>query len=155
MHYYRSRLKARGMQQKGVILGDSLVVSNVDDLLHATFKVSNPADRERLGGMMQRAFSAMGVNKAAEFYFQNGFDQGRLGSFQVVPCEKYEPNRTLLLLCSLHLSVDDYAPGTRRLLFHFKGGSYTFDRNIYAAHRDSVARYLDGKAQSMIRAAFI
>lgn len=110
MHYYRSRLKARGMQQKGVILGDSLVVSNVDDLLHATFKVSNPADRERLGGMMQRAFSAMGVNKAAEFYFQNGFDQGRLGSFQVVPCEKYEPNRTLLLLCSLHLSVDDYAP---------------------------------------------
>ncbi|MGN2438676.1 hypothetical protein ALQ08_03860 [Pseudomonas syringae pv. delphinii] len=155
MHYYRSRLKARGMQQKGVILGDSLVVSNVDDLLQATFKVSNSADRERLGGMMQRAFSAMGVNKAAEFYFQNGFDQGRLGSFQVVPCEKYEPNRTLLLLCSLHLSVDDYAPDTRRLLFHFKGGSYTFDRNIYAAHRDSVARYLDGKAQSMIRAASI
>ncbi|WP_024420037.1 hypothetical protein, partial [Pseudomonas avellanae] len=83
MHYYRSRLKARGMQQKGVILGDSLVVSNVDDLLQATFKVSNSADRERLGGMMQRAFSAMGVNKAAEFYFQNGFDQGRLGSVPV------------------------------------------------------------------------
>ncbi|AVB22197.1 MULTISPECIES: hypothetical protein [Pseudomonas syringae group] len=155
MHYYRSRLKARGMQQKGVILGDSLVVSNVDDLLQATFKVSNPADRKRLGSMVQRAFSAMGVSQAAEFYFQNGFDQGRLGSFQVVPCEKYEPNRTLLLLCSLHLSVDDHAPGTRRLLFHFKGGSYTFDRNIYAAHRDNVARYLDGKARSMVRAASI
>ncbi|KPC35516.1 Uncharacterized protein ABJ99_3926 [Pseudomonas syringae pv. cilantro] len=155
MHYYRSRLKARGIQQKGVVMGDSLVVSNVDDLLQATFRVSNPKDRQRLGGMVQRAVKAMGVNQAAESYFQNGFDQGRLGSFQVVPCEKYEPNRTLLLLCSLHLSVDDHAPGTRRLLFHFKGGSYTFDRNIYAAHRDSVARYLDGKAHSMVRSVFI
>lgn len=155
MHYYRSRLKARGIQQKGVILGDSLVVSNVDDLLQATFKISNPADSKRLGGMVQRAFSAMGVNQAAESYFQDGFYQGRMGSFQVVPCEKYEPNRTLLLLCSLHLGVDDHAPETRRLLFHFKGGSYTFDRTIYAAHRDNVARYLDGKAQSMVRSASI
>ncbi|MFA0996269.1 MULTISPECIES: hypothetical protein [Pseudomonas syringae group] len=155
IHYYRSRLKARGIQQKGVILGDSLVLSSVDDLLQATFKVSNSADRERLGGMVQRAVSAMGVNQAAQIYFQNGLDQGLLGSFQVVPCEKYEPDRTLLLLCSLHLSVDNHAVGSRRLLFHFKGGSYTFDRTVYAAHRNDVARYLDGKAQSMVRSASI
>lgn len=42
MHYYRSRLKTRGIQQKGLVLGDSLVVSSVDDLLEATFKVSHP-----------------------------------------------------------------------------------------------------------------
>ncbi|SDW93939.1 hypothetical protein SAMN05444064_10942 [Pseudomonas syringae] len=155
MHYYRNRLKARGLKQEGVILGDSFIVSSVDDLLQATFKLSNPADRKRLGGLVQRAFGAMGVSQAAESYFQNGLGQGRLGGFQVVPCEKYEQNRTLLLLCSLHLSVDDHAPGTRRLLFHFKGGSYTFDRDIYEAFRSDVARYLDGKAQSMVRSASI
>ncbi|AKF49666.1 MULTISPECIES: hypothetical protein [Pseudomonas] len=155
MYYYRSRLKARGIQQKGVVLGDSLVVSSVDDLLQATFKVSHPADRKRLGDMVQRAVAAMGVGQAAESYFQRGFDQGRLGSFQIVPCEKYEPGRMLLLLCSLHLSVDDHAPGRRRLLFHFKGGSYIFDSKVYAAHRDAVMRYLDGRAQGMVRAASI
>ncbi|KPB36428.1 hypothetical protein ALP12_04419 [Pseudomonas savastanoi pv. phaseolicola] len=155
MHYYRSRLKTRGIQQKGVVLGDSLVVSNVDDLLQATFKVSSPADRKRLGGMVQRAVAALGVNQAAESYFKNGFEQGRLGSFQVVPCEKYEPDRVLLLLCSLHLGVDEHAAGSRRLLFHFKGGSYTFDRKIYAAHRNDVTRYLDGRAQGLVRAARI
>ncbi|RMP79401.1 hypothetical protein [Pseudomonas syringae] len=155
MHYYRSRLKTRGIQQKGVVLGDSLVVSNVDDLLQATFKVSNPADRKRLGDMVQRAVAALGVNQAAESYFKNGFEQGRLGSFQVVPCEKYEPDRVLLLLCSLHLSVDEHAAGSRRLLFHFKGGSYIFDRKIYAAYRNGVTRYLDGRAQGLVRAARI
>ncbi|MCF5466293.1 hypothetical protein [Pseudomonas syringae] len=155
MHYYRSRLKARGIQQKGVILGNSLVLSSVDDLLQATFKVSNSADRKRLGSMVQRAVTAMGVNQAVESYFKNGFDQGRLGSFQVVPCEQYEPNRILLLLCSMHLSVDDYAASGRRLLFHFKGGSYSFDSTIYAAYRNDVARYLDGKAQSLVRSASI
>ncbi|MEX5570267.1 hypothetical protein Q1J55_20885 [Pseudomonas syringae] len=155
MHYYRSRLKARGIQQKGVVLGDSLVVSSVDDLLQATFNVSHPADRKRLGGMVQRAVAAMGVGQAAESYFQSGFDQGRLGSFQIVPCEKYEPGRMLLLLCSLHLSIDDHAPGRRRLLFHFKGGSYIFDSKVYAAHRDEVMRYLDGRAQELVRAASI
>ncbi|RMR10675.1 hypothetical protein ALP17_00331 [Pseudomonas savastanoi] len=155
MHYYRSRLKARGIQQRGLVLGDSLVVSNVDDLLQATFNVSNPADRERVGSLVQRAVKAMGVNQAAESYFQNGFDQGRLGSFQVVPCEKYEHDRILLLLCSLHLSVDERAAGSRRLLFHFKGGSYTFDSKRYATHRDDVMRYLDGRAQGLVRAALI
>ena len=155
MHYYRSRLKARGIQQKGVVLGDSLVVSSVDDLLQATFKVSHPADRKRLGGLVQRAVAAMGVGQAAESYFQSGFDQGRLGSFQIVPCEKYEPGRMLLLLCSLHLSIDDHAPGRLRLLFHFKGGSYIFDSKVYAAHRDEVMRYLDGRAQELVRAASI
>ncbi|RMN97883.1 hypothetical protein ALQ50_02619 [Pseudomonas coronafaciens pv. coronafaciens] len=155
MHYYRSRLRTRGLQQKGVVLGDSLIVSNVDDLVQATFKVSNPADRKRLSSMVQRAFTAMGVNQAAASYFQDGFDQGRLGSFQVVPCEKYEPGRILLLLCSLHLSIDERSAGRRRLLFHFKGGSYTFDTKIYAEHRNDVARYLDGRAKSLIRAASI
>ncbi|MCF5164884.1 hypothetical protein GIW45_12585 [Pseudomonas congelans] len=155
MHYYRSRLETRGIQQKGVVLGDSLVVSSVDDLLQATFKVSHPADRKLLGGLVQRAVAAMGVNQAAEAYFQNGFDEGRLGSFQVVPCENYEPGRMLLLLCSLHLSVDDHAPGTRRLLFHFKGGSYIFDSTTYATHRDEVIRYLDGRAQGLVRSASI
>ncbi|PBP93845.1 hypothetical protein DB356_22580 [Pseudomonas congelans] len=155
MHYYRSRLETRGIQQKGVVLGDSLVVSSVDDLLQATFKVSHPADRKLLGGLVQRAVAAMGVNQAAEAYFQSGFDEGRLGSFQVVPCENYEPGRMLLLLCSLHLSVDDHAPGTRRLLFHFKGGSYIFDSTTYATHRDEVMRYLDGRAQGLVRSASI
>ncbi|OBS32680.1 hypothetical protein [Pseudomonas syringae] len=155
MHYYRSRLKTRGIQQKGLVLGDSLVVSSVDDLLEATFKVSHPADRKRLSDMVQRAVAAVGVNQAAESYFQNGLDQGRLGSFQVVPCEKYESGRMLLLLCSLHLSVDDHAPGRRRLLFHFKGGSYIFDSKVYTAHRDEVMRYLDGRAQELVRAASI
>ncbi|PBQ19733.1 hypothetical protein CCL08_08590 [Pseudomonas congelans] len=155
MHYYRSRLETRGIQQKGVVLGDSLVVSSVDDLLQATFKVSHPADRKLLGGLVQRAVAAMGVNQAAEAYFQSGFDEGRLGSFQVVPCENYEPGRMLLLLCSLHLSVDDHAPGTRRLLFHFKGGSYIFDSTTYVTHRDEVMRYLDGRAQGLVRSASI
>ncbi|MFH7422685.1 hypothetical protein RA276_29205, partial [Pseudomonas syringae pv. tagetis] len=88
--------------------------------------------------LVQRAVKAMGVNQAAETYYQNGFDKGRLGSFQLVPCEKYEPDRILLLICSLHLSVDERAAGSRRLLFHFNGGSYTFDSNGYAAHRDDV-----------------
>lgn len=138
-----------------MVLGDSLVVSSVDDLLQATFKVSHPADRKLLGGLVQRAVAAMGVNQAAEAYFQSGFDEGRLGSFQVVPCENYEPGRMLLLLCSLHLSVDDHAPGTRRLLFHFKGGSYIFDSTTYATHRDEVMRYLDGRAQGLVRSASI
>lgn len=72
-----------------------------------------------------------------------------------MPCEKYEPDRVLLLLCSLHLSVDEHAAGSRRLLFHFKGGSYIFDRKIYAAYRNGVTRYLDGRAQGLVRAARI
>ncbi|OUM05602.1 hypothetical protein BW686_19785 [Pseudomonas syringae] len=155
MHYYRNRLKARGVQEKGVVLGDSLVVSNVEDLMQATFNITSGPGRERLGAMVQRGFQAMAVHQAAESYFKHGFDQGRLGSFQIVPCEKYDATRTLMLLCSLHLSVDEYSGGGRRLLFHFKGGIYTFDSRAYERHREDVTRYLGGKAQSLIRSACI
>ncbi|CAM3219934.1 hypothetical protein BZK31_16085 [Pseudomonas floridensis] len=151
MHYYRHRLGMRGLQQEGLVVGDSRVLSSTEDLFEATFKVTGSASRERLGGMVQRAFSALGIEQAAEAYFQHGVDQGRLGSFQIVPCERLDDKRVSMLLCSLRLSVDEHSGGARRLLFFFKGGSYAFDTQAYAAHRDDVKRYLGGKARNLIR----
>ncbi|MCD5994344.1 hypothetical protein KDX38_12050 [Pseudomonas sp. CDFA 602] len=152
MHYYRNRLGARGLQTAGLVLGDSLVVSSVQDLMTAAFRVSGLPGHDDLAEMVKRSFAAMGIFQAAEAYFLGGFDQGHLGSFQVVPCKRHGPDEILILLCSLHVSTDTYSAGTRRLLFHFKGGSYVFSRKIYQAHRDEVVRYLGGRAQGLIRA---
>ncbi|MCF5707934.1 hypothetical protein GIV19_11585 [Pseudomonas syringae] len=151
MHYYRRRLSSRGLCQTGLVVGDSMVVSSIDDLLEASFKIAGSTGRQPLGGMVQRAFGALGIREAVESYFQHGIDQGRLGSFQIVPCEHYDSNRVLMVLCSLRLTVDERSAGGRRLLFFFKGGSYLFDLHAYGACRDDVKRYLNGKAQSLIR----
>jgi len=152
IHYYRKRLAAHGLQEAGLVLGDSLVVSSAQDLKAATFRVSGQDD---LAEMVGRSFTAMGAYQAAEAFFQRGFDQGRLGSFQVAPCKQQGSDAIQLLLCSMHLSADRYSAGTPRLLFHFKGGTYLFSNKTYQAHRETVARYLDGKAQGLIRSVTV
>lgn len=150
MHYYRNRLRARGLRQKSVILDDSLVISSTEDLMQATFRITGTAHHEQLGELVRRSYDAMGVYQAAQAYFESGFDQGRLGSFQIVPCARSEPDQCTLLLCGLHLNVDEYSAGGRRLLFYFKGGSYTFDGHLYAPYRDDVKRYLKNKANAFV-----
>ena len=151
MHYYRSRLQSRGLARKSLILDDSLVVSSTEDLIRATFRITGTAGHEQLGALVRRSFDAMGVYRAAHAYFQHGFDQGQFGSFQIVPCARSAPGQSLMLLCGLHLSVDGYSAGGRRLLFYFKGGGYTFDSKVYAPHREDVARYLKSKTNAFIQ----
>lgn len=151
MHYYRSRLAARGLKRKSLVLDDSLLVSSTEDLREATFRITGTAGRDQLGELVQRSFAAMGVFDAAQAYFSRGVDQVRLGSFQIVPCVKSAANETLLLLCGLHLNADEFSAGGRRLLFYFKGGSYVFNSTVYAAYREDVRRYLKTKAGAFIQ----
>ncbi|QHF01591.1 MULTISPECIES: hypothetical protein [Pseudomonas syringae group] len=151
MHYYRNRLKSRGVQERSLVTSDSLLLSSVADLRDATFAIKGVTDHQRLGDLVRRSFDAMGVYQAASAYFERGLDNGRLGSFQIVPCAKSESGQILMLLCGLHLVTDAYSAGSRRLLFFFKGGSYTFDSSRYATYRSDVARYLGSKSTSMIR----
>ena len=151
MTYYRSRLRARGLKRKSLVLDDSLLVASTDDLLQATFRITGTAGREQLGDLVRRSFSAMGVYEAAEAYFQRGIDTGHMGSFQIVPCVSSTTHESLLLLCGLHLNIDEYSAGGRRLLFYFKGGSYVFDSNVYPSYREDVRRYLKTKSNALIR----
>jgi hypothetical protein len=151
MHYYRNRLQARGLRRKSLVMDDSLLISSTEDLMQATFRITGTEGREQLGQLVRRSFDAMGVYEAAEAYFQQGYDQGRLGSFQIVPCARFEPDQSLLLLCGLHLNTDGFSAGGRRLLFYFKGGSYVFDGKAYAAYREDVSRYLATKANALIQ----
>ena len=150
MHYYRNRLSARGLRQKSLVLDDSLVISSTEDLMNATFRIVGTVAHERLAELVRRSFHAMGIYQAANTYFDHGFDNGRLGSFQIVPCARVETGQCLVLLCGLHVSVDEYSGGGRRLLFYFKGGAYVFESGAYARHRADVARYLRGKAGASI-----
>lgn len=150
MHYYRNRLSARGLRQKSLVLDDSLLVSSTEDLMDATFRIIGTAGHDRLAELVRRSFHAMGVHEAAHAYFQQGFDSGRLGSFQIVPCASLEAGQSLVLLCGLHLSVDEYSAGGRRLLFYFKGGAYVFESAVYARYRADVARYLKTRADALI-----
>lgn len=150
MHYYRNRLSARGLRQKSLILDDSLLISSTENLMDATFRIIGTAGHERLAELVRRAFQALGVYQAANAYFDHGLDNGRLGSFQIVPCARVETGHCLVLLCGLHMSVDEYSGGGRRLLFYFKGGAYVFERSVYTRHRADVARYLNGRASTLI-----
>ncbi|MEE4820868.1 hypothetical protein V2K62_24075 [Pseudomonas alliivorans] len=155
MHYYRSRLRYRGVHPQSLVMDDSLLVSSVEDLRRATFAIRGVGDHQLLGGLVRRSFEAAGIYQAAGAYFQSGSGRSRLGSFQIVPCAQMGNGQVLMLLCGLQLVADAYSAGGRRLLFFFKGGSYTFDSQTYAAHREDVIRYLGGKSKSMIRAIHI
>lgn len=150
MHYYRNRLSARGLRQKSLILDDSLLISSTEDLMDATFRIIGTAGNERLAELVRRSFQALGVYQAANAYFDHGIDNGRLGSFQIVPCARLDDGQNLLLLCGLHLSVDGFSAGGRRLLFYFKGGAYVFGSAAYARHRADVARYLKTRTDAFI-----
>lgn len=151
MHYYRSRLAARGLKRKSLVMDDSLLVSSTDDLMEATFRITGTGGRDQLGELVRRSFAAMGVLEAAQAYFNHGVDRTRLGSFQIVPCARSQAGQNLLLLCGLHLSADEYSAGGRRLLFYFKGASYVFDSSVHTAYRDDVRRYLKTKANALIQ----
>ncbi|WP_122455196.1 hypothetical protein [Pseudomonas viridiflava] len=152
MHYYRSRLNVRGVHARSLVVDDSLLVSSVADLRNATFAIKGVGDHQLLGDLVRRSFEAAGIYQAAGAYFQSGSGRSRLGSFQIVPCAKTGNGQILMLLCGLQLVADSYSAGGRRLVFFFKGGSYTFDSRVYATHREDVIRYLAGRSKSMIRA---
>jgi hypothetical protein len=150
MHVYRNRLVARSFQRKSIIAGNSEVLSSVDDVVQATFKVIGPSASGQLIDLVRRSFDAMGIKQIAKAFFDGDVESGQLGSFQIVPCEKTASGEVSVLLCGLHLSSDDYSQGRQRLIFHFKGGSYSFDNAAYATHRDSVSDYLRNKANATV-----
>lgn len=150
MHVYRSRLAARSFKRISIIAGDSEVLGNADDLVQATFKVIGSSANGRLIDLVRRSFEVMGIHQIANAFFDGNIESGQLGSFQIVPCEKTASGEVSVLLCGLHLTSDAYSQGRRRLIFHFKGGSYRFDNHAYAAHRDSVSDYLRNKANATV-----
>jgi hypothetical protein len=151
IHVYRTRLEARGFQRKSVITGDSELLSSVDDLFQATFKIVGSAASRPLVDLVRGSFHNLGVSQIAEAFFDGNIASTRLGSFQIIPCEKSASGAISLLLCGLQLGSDGYTGGQRRLIFHFKGGVYQFDREAYAAHRASVSAYLHGKADAYVK----
>jgi hypothetical protein len=150
MHVYRERLAARGFKRESVIVGDSEVLSSVDDLTQATFKIIGPWAGGQLADFVRRSFDALGINQMVNAFFRGNLDSGLLGSFQVIPCETTASGDISVLLCGLYLSSDEYSQGRRRLIFHFKGGGYAFDRGAYARHRSAVSDYLSDKARASI-----
>ncbi|MFJ4143468.1 hypothetical protein [Pseudomonas sp. NPDC089734] len=155
MHYYRNRLEKLGLRSAGKVTQDSLLLTSIEDLEQATFGVMGEPDSSQLVSLVRRSFDALGVYQKAEAFFQGDFNQKRLTGFQIVPCEKTCSNEIRLLLCSLHLNTDSHSSGDGRLIFYFKGGSYVFAPAAYEAHRESVVRYLSGKALATIRSARI
>ncbi|WP_397450113.1 hypothetical protein [Pseudomonas sp. NA-150] len=151
MHYYRNRLEARGFQLQSLVTGDSEIISSVDDLARATFRVHGASASAQLADLVRRSVAAMGINRIVTAYFEGGIDSGNLGSFQIVPCEKTPSGDLTVLLCGLHLSVDGYSAERRRLVFHFKGGSYRCDPGVYAAHRKSVSDYLRNNPEAYFK----
>jgi len=155
MHYYRNRLTSRGVKQRSVVTDDSLLLNNASELLSATFAIKGISDHDVVGDLVRRSFEEMGIYQVSDAYFRYGSNSTYVGSFQFVPCLRTENDQVVMSLCSLHLVSDPQSTGGRRLLFFFKGGSYVFDRQDYAAHRSDVERYLAGRSRSMIRAVEI
>lgn len=150
LHVYRTRLEARGFQRKSVITGDSELLSSVDDLSRATFKVVGSAASRPLIDLVRRSFDNLGISQIAEAFFDADSASTRLGSFQIIPCEKSASDGIAVLLFGLQLASDDYSAGQRRLILHFKGGVYRFDPEAFDKHRDSVSAYLSGKAGAYV-----
>lgn len=151
MHVYRARLEARGFQRISVVTGDSELLSSVDDLSTATFKIVGSAASRPLMDLVRRSFHSLGINQIAEAFFDQGGASANLGNFQITPCERSASGSMSVLLCGLRLSSDDYSAGQPRLILHLKGGVYRFNEQAYAQHRASVTDYLKGKANAYIR----
>ncbi|MGV8918259.1 MAG: hypothetical protein ACOH2R_10755 [Pseudomonas sp.] len=151
MHIYREMLGNRGVKLEQTILGDSVLLSSAEDLSEAKFRIKGVAETASLADLVHRSFDAMGVEGIVKAYFDRGFEIGGFKYFQIVPCEKTVSGMLSVLLCGLALSVDTRSAGQRRLVFHFKGGSYRFDLDLYAKHRESVTAYLRNKAIASIR----
>lgn len=150
MHVYRTQLETRGFQRISVITGDSELLSSVDDLSWATFKVVGSAASRPLIDLVRRSFGSLGISQIAKAFFDADSASTRLESFQIVPCEKSASGGISVLLFGLQLASDDYSAGQRRLILHFKGGVYQFDLEAFDKHRDSVSAYLSGKVGAYI-----
>ncbi len=151
MHVYLGRLMARGFQRKSIIVGDSELLSSVDDLDRATFKVIGSSASRQLVELVRESFDGLGINQMADAFFRGNLVPGYLGSFEVVPCEKTVSGEVSVLLCSMLLSAEYSQGSQRRLILHFKGGGCTFDSEAYAQHRDAVSDYLSNKTRPPTR----
>lgn len=151
MHIYRDRLMARGFQRKSIIVGDSELLSSVDDLARATFKIIGSSASRQLVEFVRESFDGLGINQMADAFFRGNLEPDALGDFQVIPCEKTVSGEVSVLLCALHLSAEYSQGSRRRLILHFKGGGYKFDSRAYAQHRSTVSDYLSNKASPPYR----
>ena len=150
-HYYRNRLESRGFERKGTVIGNSVVSGNIEDVRTAVFGIKGDSNSEQLADLVRRSFKALGVYKTAEAYFDGTIDLGQMQNFHIMPCENTASDELSLLLCGLKLSSDVYSAGPRRLILHFKGGSYRFNRDTYARHRESVLESLEKDTTAYFR----
>lgn len=147
---YRAHLERLGFQPHGVVSGHSEMISSVDDLRLASFRIDNVSVRARLAERVRDCFAASGVMQLAEQFFAGASLSAQNGSFQIMPCEMTDSGELMTLLCSLRLNDDTHSAGARRLIFYFKGNAYRFDPDLYAPHRQAVLSYLQGKTRAFI-----
>ncbi|WP_295476606.1 hypothetical protein [uncultured Pseudomonas sp.] len=152
MHYYRDRLESHGFVRQNLVIKDAVLLSSVSDFETASFRLASSVASAEVSALVRGAVRWLGIRDMATAYFRGGgFSESR-GSMQIVPCEMTIDGLPSLMLCALRVGVDHGSAGMRRLVLHFKGGSYRFEPQRYAARRASVQAYLAGKSHAVIRA---
>ncbi|MBD8492754.1 hypothetical protein IFR09_08855 [Pseudomonas syringae] len=151
MHYYRDRLGKSGFKQQSLVVKDSVLLGSRDDIETASFRILGTAASDRIRELVRSAVAHLGIRQMALAYFDSGLWSAQAGSFQVVPCEMADTGQVAILLCALRVSTDQDSPQARRLIMHFKGGSYFFVPEAYDLQRQAIRDYLAGKANAVIR----
>ncbi|WP_109514145.1 hypothetical protein [Pseudomonas ovata] len=151
MQYYRNRLEKCGFVRQSLVVKDSVLLSSRDDIDTASFRILGATASDNVRALVRNAVVRLGIKQMALSYFDGGRLSARMGSFQIVPCEMSGAGQVGVLLCGLRVSTDQASPDARRLIMHFKGGSYSFDPRGYDTQRQAVHSYLAGKANAVIR----
>ncbi|MDY7563208.1 hypothetical protein QN382_05460 [Pseudomonas sp. 10B1] len=145
LDYYRNRLVRHGCALKSLIVRDPVVITDPYELDRLTFKVVGAEGSAELAGLVQASFSAIRVNDYARAFFQRGTGAGRIGSFQIVPCDRTRDGQIRIFLCALQINaleiVDEgwfWNNNTRDLVLRLVGGVYEFSRDNYASSRDQI-----------------
>lgn len=156
--YYRNRLENRGCQLRSPIVKEPMVVSDTLELDRITYEIAGVEGSEQLARLVENTFQAMRINDFAQDFFTSNVGKGRLGAFQVVPCERNAAGEVLVLLCALHISansqVTDLGFWTRskqEMVLYIKGGVYSFSRDRYAPYREGIRAKLTENASRYIQ----
>ncbi|MEB0079951.1 hypothetical protein QN386_06485 [Pseudomonas sp. CCI3.2] len=145
LDYYRNRMVKHGCQLKSQILRAPVVITDSCELDRLTFKVVGTEGSAKLARLVQASFNAIRVNEYAQAFFRRGTGAGRIGSFQIVPCERTANGEIRVFLCALRINalavIDDswFWDNTHRdLVLHLVGGVYAFSTARYAPFREQI-----------------
>ncbi|WP_297844388.1 hypothetical protein [Pseudomonas sp.] len=149
LDYYRNRLVRHGCSLKSLIVRDPVVITDPHELDRLTFSIVGKEGSAELASMVQASFSAMRINQYAREFLQRGTGAGRVGSFQIVPCERTADGEIRIFLCALQVNalevVDEgwfWKTSVRDLVFRLVGGAYAFSSDRYAPSRNEIRNKL-------------